>query len=133
MTASLAPAAAAPTAERLLALVQQLANDTHPGRSHTVTLETSFEKDLALDSLARVELILRVGKTFRVELPANALAEADTPRDLLRLLGKVPEDHAVRRHSALGKTATVGIPERAQTLLEVLEWHAERQPNRTHI
>jgi len=133
VTASLSPAAAAPTAERLLALVQQLANDTHPGRSHAVTLETSFEKDLALDSLARVELMLRVGKTFRVELPANALAEADSPRDLLRLLGKVPEDHAVRRPSALGKTATVGIPERAQTLVEVLEWHAERQPNRTHI
>lgn len=132
MTAPLAPIAAAPKADHLLALVQQLADDTHPGRPHAVTLETSFEKDLALDSLARVELMLRVGNTFGVELPSNALSEADTPRDVLRFL-QLPQEQAAQQRSALGESPTAGTPERAHTLLDVLEWHVERQPDRTHI
>lgn len=40
-------------AEQLLTVVQKMADDTHPGRRHSVTLTTSFEKDPALDSLAR--------------------------------------------------------------------------------
>jgi acyl carrier protein len=35
-------------------IVRQLMHETHPGTSHAVTLDTSFERDLALDSLARV-------------------------------------------------------------------------------
>lgn len=122
-----------PAAERLLAVVRQLADDTHPGRTHTVTLRTSFEKDLALDSLARVELMLRVGKAFSVELPGAALSEADTPGDLLRFLGQVPQEQTTPIAAVLGETHTVGVPDSAQTLLEVLEWHAAHQPDRVHI
>lgn len=122
-----------PAAKRLLAVVQQLADDTHPGRSHTVTLHTSFEKDLALDSLARVELMLRVGKAFGVELPGAALAEADTARDLLRFLGQAPPEQTLQLGAAVGDVRNAGLPDSAQTLLEVLDWHAARQPERVHI
>ncbi len=123
-----------PADERLLAVVRQLADNTHPGRTHTVTLRTSFEKDLALDSLARVELMLRVGKAFSVELPGAALlSEADTPGDLLRFLGQVPQEKTTLIAAVLGETHTAGVPDSAQTLREVLEWHAARQPDRVHI
>lgn len=122
-----------PAAERLLALVRQLADDTHPGHSHTVTLHTSFEKDLALDSLARVELMLRVGKAFGVELSSAALSEADTPRDLLRFLGQAPQEQTPQLAAAFGAAHAVGVPDGAQTLLEALEWHAAHQPDRVHI
>jgi 1-acyl-sn-glycerol-3-phosphate acyltransferase len=122
-----------PAAERMLAIVQQLADDTHPGRSHTVALDSSFEKDLALDSLARTELMLRVGTAYGVELPAAALSEADTPRDLLRFLGQAPQELAPQRAVALGEGPAIGVPDSAQTLLEVLEWHVAHQPDRVHI
>jgi 1-acyl-sn-glycerol-3-phosphate acyltransferase len=122
-----------PATERLLALVRQLADDTHPGRAHTITLHTSFEKDLALDSLARVELMLRAGKAFGVELPSAALSQAETPRDLLRFLGQAPQEETLQHVATLGDTHTLGVPESAQTLLEILEWHTEHQPDRVHI
>lgn len=133
MTEPATPITDLPAAKRLLAIVRQLADDTHPGHTHTVTLHTSFEKDLALDSLARVELMLRVGNAFGVELPSAALSEADTPRDVLRFLGQAPQEQTRQLVAALGDTHAVGVPDNAQTLLDVLEWHAVRQPDRVHI
>lgn len=133
MSEPVASVAGIPTTERLLTVVQQLADDTHPGLSHKVTLHTSFEKDLALDSLARTELMLRVGKAFGVELPSEALSEADTPRDLLRFLGQEPQEQMPQLATALSEIQTTGVPDSAQTLLDVLEWHVEHQPDRVHI
>lgn len=124
---------AAAAAEKLLAIVRQLAAETHPGRSYTITLHTSFERDLALDSLARVELMQRVGKAFGIELPADTLSEADTPHALLRFLGQPSPEQAPGISTVLGEAPTASPPERAQTLPEVLEWHVERQPDRVHI
>ncbi|WP_238552135.1 AMP-binding protein [Herminiimonas sp. CN] len=133
MSEPAAPDAGIPASERMLAVVRQLADDTHPGHSHQVTLRTSFEKDLALDSLARTELMLRVGKAFGVELPAAALSDADTPRDLLRFLGQAAQEQEPQFAGALDDTQTAGVPDSAQTLLEVLEWHVAQQPQRVHI
>jgi acyl carrier protein len=133
MAESIVPPPEPPASARLLAVVQQLVDDTHPGRAHAVALDTSLEKDLGLDSLARVELMLRVGKAFGVELPSAALAQADTPRDVLRFLGQAQAAPAAPLAPALGDPQTVGVPDSAQTLLEVLEWHAARQPDRLHI
>ena len=119
--------------EQLLTIVQQLATDTHPGRSYTIALHTSFERDLGLDSLARVELMQRVGQAFGIELPGEALSEADTPGELLRFLGQAPPEQAPGISTVLAGAQTAGIPERAQTLPEVLEWHAEHEPDRVHI
>lgn len=127
-----APTDTSPT-ERVLGIVQQLAHETHPGRSYTVTLQTSFERELALDSLARVELMLRVGKTFSVELSSEALSEADTPRDVLRFLGQAPQEPVPELATALGAAQSAGLPDSAQTLVEVLEWHVAHQPDRLHI
>ena len=54
---------------------------------HTyVGLDSSLERELGLDSLARVELVLRLEREFSVSLPEQALASSETPRDLLRFL-----------------------------------------------
>ncbi len=76
------------TAEKLLRVVQELVGEVHPHRpsSELITLDSAFEKDLGLDSLARVELISRVEKQFELALPERTFAEAETPRDLLRAL-----------------------------------------------
>jgi 1-acyl-sn-glycerol-3-phosphate acyltransferase len=122
-----------PAAQQLLAIVQQLAGETHPGHTYVITLHTSFERDLGLDSLARVELMQRVGKAFAVELPGEALSQADTPLDLMRFLGQAPQTLAPETLASLSGTQATGLPDDAETLVDVLEWHTARQPERIHI
>ncbi len=130
-----------PAADQLLAIVQQLARETHPESyraSHpdhavAVGLHSSFERDLGLDSLARVELMQRVGNAFGVELPAEALSEADTPHDLLRFLAQTRPEISAAEAVSLAGARTSDLPREAQTLVDVLEWHVDRQPDAVHI
>jgi 1-acyl-sn-glycerol-3-phosphate acyltransferase len=122
-----------PAAAKLLSVIDQLVREAHPGQSCTVTLHSSLERDLGLDSLARAELMQRVGQAFSVELPAEALAEADTPQALLRFLAGAAPASAPESPASLSSIPVVDIPENASTLLDVLEWHVERQPEQTHI
>ena len=122
-----------PAEQQLLAIVQQLAGETHPGHSYAITLHTSFERDLGLDSLARVELMQRVGNAFGVEFPGEALSQADTPLELLRFLGQASQTPATETLANLPGTQATGLPDDAQTLVDVLAWHVAHQPDRIHI
>jgi len=126
----------AASAVALIEVVDQMVHDSHRGRSSRATLDTSLERDLGLDSLARVELVLRVERAFGVSLPESALYAAETPRDLLRLvqgsLGvrrSAPEKHI---HSLVQAEAGAAACT-AQTLLSALDWHADRHPDRLQV
>ncbi|HEY2337023.1 MAG TPA: AMP-binding protein [Burkholderiales bacterium] len=123
-------------ANRMLALVQQVAREARPNVDAYVALDSSLERDLGLDSLARVEVVLRLEREFGVSLPEQALATAETPRDLLRFLlagaGQAP--HAADRSVAsLVQSEGVRPPVHAQTLTEALEYHVEKQPDRLTV
>jgi 1-acyl-sn-glycerol-3-phosphate acyltransferase len=120
-------------AQRLLRVTAQLVRETHPTRSAPVGLDSRLERDLGLDSLARVELLLRLGREFGVSLPEAALAEAQTPRELLDWLAKAAPAAAPRAAIELPHGAVLPVPDEAATLIEVLEWHAARTPDRTHV
>ncbi len=120
-------------AARLLRVTGQLVRETHPGRQAPVTLDSPLERDLGLDSLARVELLLRLGREFGQSLPEEALAEAETPRELLRFLGHAAPAAAPQAAIELPHGAVLPVPDDAATLVEVLEWHASRTPDRTHV
>ena len=120
-------------AARLLRVTGQLVRETHPGRQAPVTLDSPLERDLGLDSLARVELLLRLGREFGQPLPEEALAEAETPRELLRFLGHAAPAAAPQAAIELPHGAVLPVPDDAATLVEVLEWHASRTPDRTHV
>jgi acyl-CoA synthetase (AMP-forming)/AMP-acid ligase II len=89
-----------------------------------------------LDSLARVELVLRLEREFGSSLAEQALAAAETPRDLLRFLlasaGQSPRA-ADRTVASLSRREGVRPPAEAQTLVEALAWHVERQPERLTV
>lgn len=119
--------------EKLLALLRQFVTETLPGRSGPVSLASSFERDLGLDSLARAELMLRIGRAFEVELSAQVVGEADSAAALLPLLGQAAPAGARRAGIALPAASAAGSPERAQTLIEVLEWHVDHQGDRVHV
>ena len=126
---------AAASAAAMLAVVEQLVLDSH-GRAAHATLDSSLERELGLDSLARVELALRVEGAFGVSLPERALYSAETPRDLLRL---VHGGHGARRvevekdiRSLVQTEAGPGTCQE-QTLLAALEWHAYTHPDRLQV
>ena len=128
------PAAQAGPEERLLQIVAGLAAELRPQAEPIVAPDTRLEQDLGLDSLARMELLLRIERAFGVSLPEQALVSAETPRDLLLLLqhaAPAPAPSAQeRRPLAQGASAS---PVQAQTLLDVLDWHVSAHPGKLHI
>lgn len=69
---------------KLLALVERLCEESRPGRAVPVRISSSLERDLGLDSLARVELLTRVEQEFGVKLGEDTLVNAETPRTCWR-------------------------------------------------
>ncbi|MBI2922917.1 MAG: AMP-binding protein [Planctomycetes bacterium] len=124
-------------APALIELARGLAEELRPGRPRrTVTLDSSLENDLGIDSLARVELLLRIERQFGVALPDQAAMGAETLGDLARALAQAaPAAAAAAPSAALAKAleAVGEVPDRAETLVEILEWHAARHPDRPHI
>jgi acyl carrier protein len=129
-----APAAVDPN--RVLAVVAAVAREARPSFHGYVALDSSLERDLGLDSLARVELVLRLEREFGASLPEQALASSETPRDLLRFLlasaGHAPQA-ADRSVASLVQSEGVRPPAEASTLTEALEYHVQRQPDRLTV
>ncbi|MGQ0543879.1 MAG: AMP-binding protein, partial [Betaproteobacteria bacterium] len=121
---------------KLLSVVSEVAREARPNFQAYVSLDSSLERDLGLDSLARVELVLRLEREFGASLPEQALASSETPRDLLRFLlaaaGAAPAA-ADRSVASLAQAEGVRAPDHAQSLTEALEHHVERQPERLTV
>ncbi|MEN8108248.1 MAG: AMP-binding protein [Pseudomonadota bacterium] len=124
--------------EALLDVVRRLVVEMHPQWKRTiqVTLDSALDRDLGIDSLSRVELLMRLERTFRISFPEQTLASAETPRDLLRV---VLSAHAAGQPATLAQARVTapgeaeGAPQEAETLLEVLEWHVLAHPQRPHV
>lgn len=126
------------TVHVLLNVMQKLLAELHPyeTKSFRLSLDSSLDKDLRLDSLARVELISRLEQYFNIALPQKVFFDAESPRDLLRAINSAhgrrdvyPPTHV----TALEGGAVENVPEDAATLLDVLHWHVKKHPNRLHI
>ena len=124
-------------ARGLLGVVADLVRELHPQRSRFLVIEPSsrIERDLGIDSLGRTELILRIERAFRVRLPAQTIGEAETVADLLRALEQAAP---ARGRAGLETPVSAVLPavppaSAANTLIEVLEWHAARHPDRLHL
>jgi acyl carrier protein len=128
------------TTAQLLALVSELVRESSPQRTVAIALDDSLERDLAIDSLARVELMLRLEKRFGVRLPESVMADAESVRDLLGALS-VAEPVAPIRAQAPAVVAAVPPLEPldgaaladAPTLVAVLLTHVSHHPDRPHI
>ncbi len=125
-------------AHALLDIIRELTREIHRQSSdlEAVRLDSTLDHDLGLDSLARVELFARIEKKLGITLPERILAEAETPRDLLRaILGAGPADEfrAVQAVSQLALDEVTATPATALTLTEALQWHVDNHPDRPHI
>ncbi len=120
--------------EHVLDVVADLVTELRGGGRAAVARGDSLEADLGISSLERVELLIRLERTFGVRLGDAAMAEAETPADLAAAITEADAAPAEprperRAASATGSTSATG----ARTVVEALAWHAERAPERTHI
>ncbi|KXB32703.1 acyl-phosphate glycerol 3-phosphate acyltransferase [Dechloromonas denitrificans] len=120
-------------AARLLRVLGALVDEMHPGGGYPVSLHSHLERDLGLDSLARAELLLRLGREFGSTFSDQALSDAETPLDLLREIGRHETALTGKPLDILPEAPETALPTQAKTLIEVLEWHAAKHPQRTHV
>jgi 1-acyl-sn-glycerol-3-phosphate acyltransferase len=122
----------------LVRLVRDLALELHPHlrRTLTVDLDSNLDRDLGFDSLARAELLLRLDRAFKVQLPERLIGEAETARDLLEAVlaaspgGRLLAEAPPAPPPVLPETAE---PVRAGTLLEAFAAHVEAHGDRLHL
>lgn len=121
----------------LIMVVAALVRELHPQRFRFIDVRPSsrIERDLGIDSLGRTELILRIERAFRVRLPAQTIGEAETVHDLVRALEQARPAQGRIALETRQAPALPSVPaaSEAQTLVEVLEWHAAHHPDRLHL
>jgi 1-acyl-sn-glycerol-3-phosphate acyltransferase len=132
----------------VLETLRNLIGEVDPARARLpIGLDQSLTKDLALGSLERVELAMRLEQAAGVELGEAILAEADTPRQIASAIARarLNAPAAGARGAAVAPAAEAVPPAAgavstrrgpatgARTLVEALRWQVEQGPDRTHI
>lgn len=125
-------------ADILIEIVRQLACELHEERDYTlsITLDSALDRDLGFDSLARVELLSRIERSFKVRLSEKILARSESIRDLLRavLAAQSPERRLDSTIENLAVTDQLTAEASgATTLIDVLAWHDRTSPDHLHI
>ena len=145
-----------PDARSLVAAIREIVAELHPhlDAGAGVTLDSSLDRDLGLDSLSRMELLSRLERRFGVTIPEAVMANAETARELLpalragerrrRTAGTACHSQTIHGSDA-ARLSTAGpeavetpeaadaIPTGASTLLEAVDFHAHRHGDRVHV
>lgn len=119
----------------VIAVVRELVRELRPQRANAIEIRPTsrIERDLGIDSLGRTELILRIERAFRVRLPVQIVGEADTVSDLIDALEQAGPRRAATRMPVAAVLPLVPAASEATTLIEVLNWHVSRHPDRLHL
>lgn len=126
-------------AEKLLGVVQRTVDELRPQAAPGLraSLHSVLDRDLGVDSLARVELWSRIEHEFGVRLPQELFASASTPADVLQVLRGRSAGRSVQPASAVVPAPPDSVewqaPDTSRTLVDVLNWHAQHQPGHTHV
>ena len=131
--------------ERVLEVVRELLSELgHQSAHRSASTASHLERDLGLGSLERVELLLRLEKSFGTRLDEEVLAGADTVQDLIAALGarlldgQAPAAFGARAEAVLRETLVSfpgqaeGVPA-AETFQEVLRHRGRADASRTHL
>ena len=126
----------------VMGVVRDLVVEVSDGRGlGRLTSDVSFERELGLGSLERVELAVRVGEAMGVRLSEDAISSADTPAQLLEQVrvakgqdpAPAPVLDAPSKAALLPTDTPAPWPEDAATLIDVLEYHLRVHPDRVHM
>ena len=127
-----------PDSANLLLLIRKLGEDLRlrAGQLRKLHLDSSFDKDLGLDSLTRMEMLVRVEDHFGVALSEEVYARIETPRDLWREIRNAsPQLKLKVAFDTISTEKDKGdaVAYEAQTLVDILDWHVQTHPDRLHI
>lgn len=120
----------------LIDIAAQLLSESGEHYRRNITLDSSLQRNLGIDSLGRAELFRRVEKAFDVSLPDRLLAQAETLEDIAKYLresesgGKRPaRKSTVKKH---GDKSLIDVSH-SHTLLDVLLRHGEGSPDKAYV
>ena len=105
-------------------------------RVQNLSLDSSFDTEMGLDSLTRVEFINRIENRFSVQLSEQSMFGVETPRELLREILSSNSDLRSYDDPEVSQIELDQVqqqPIQAQTLVDVLKWHLRAHPDRPHI
>ena len=131
--------AAARTGAAVLEVIRSLVTELQPQREHRLVIrrDSDLDRELALDSLARAELLHRLDRAFGVRLPERLIGEARTPGDIIEAIQAARPDLAPDRTGLATPDAVAlppaAAPRQAATLIEVLRTHAAAHGDRPHL
>jgi 1-acyl-sn-glycerol-3-phosphate acyltransferase len=128
--------------ERVLEVVRELVAELgHNSALRSASAASYLDRDLGLGSLERVELLLRLEKSFGTRLDEEVLAGATTVQDLIAALGaanggstalEVGAEASVRTTEISFPGQAEGVPA-AETFQEVLRHRGRADASRTHL
>jgi 1-acyl-sn-glycerol-3-phosphate acyltransferase len=130
---------AANRAEQLIEIARGTLRDLgqHDADSRHLTLDSTLDHDLGLDSLARVELFTRIEHDLGTHVPDSLFGTAETLRDLAIALDRGASAQRTTPGFAADDVAATTVaaapPARIATLDQVLSWHRERHPDFVQI
>lgn len=124
----------------VLAIARGLSVEMYPERAEGIKrlgLSASLERDFGFDSLSRAELLSRIESTFSITFADAVMTDALTPADLLSAVGTDSAFAESKGVSAQVIATAPSVVDRrialdSQTLVEVLERHAQTKPDRIH-
>src|SRR6266567_68886 len=124
--------------EQTLGIIRELLAELGSDRAaRTISLHSSFERDLGLESLARVELLLRCETRFHARLPDEIAQRAETPAEWVQALrnGHAAATGAAKTRYRIEQPTreAPSAPESARDWAQVLRHHAEVEPDRAQI
>ena len=123
-----------PLATELLAVVREMAAELRGRRAPDVGLASRFGGELGFDSLARLELLLRIQRRLGVTVSEEQALAAETPGELLAALSATAGGAAAGAAPPTAAPAgEIEMPRAAATLVEALAWFVERAPDRIHM
>jgi 1-acyl-sn-glycerol-3-phosphate acyltransferase len=94
-----------PEMSTLLSVIRELVGEVHPRwKNLHFTPDTHLEKELGLDSMARVELCARLESTLGMKLNETRVASASTPGRLMKII--------LDQHTGSTEASTAVIDER---------------------
>ena len=133
---------AALDAQSLVEAMREVVTELHPnfGARAGITLDSSLDRDLGLDSISRMELLARLERRFDATIPEAVMANAETVRELLPALRPGERHHraavsarGVADGLEAGRDAPDSVPAGARTLLEAADYHARHHGDRVHV
>lgn len=120
----------------VLVVTHELLAELRAGTVVDVRLNSALDRDLGLDSLARVELFARLERRVGCSLPEGIFGEVVTLSDVVQALARAAPKRELLKPASTPVAplaSTNELPSAAATLVAVLQWHVERHPERPHI